>query len=385
LIYSAEEVAAQTDAIFISHVHPDHMDPRTLNYFNRNTPIYIGEYKHKAFRDELIALGFKNVVECPFQTIVPVKETDFQVCIFESDYGESAAYDSSVIIQTSTYSIFNNNDCLLNNEKYHWAKERFEITYGFFGYSHASYFPICFEFDEQEKKELLDYWGEKHYQMFLDAASILRPKYSIPFAMGIRFLHESMLWQNISFNSVHTAMRRLKDLDLKGEVLNPGDTITTEGVKRRSPLLSDEDNDRAIREYAKSKQAWIESIWNSEASATPKLVSTFQMQITDHWIANKDKFPDVKKTVIAYKITGPNGGEFYADFSRDPKDIFVIGVPERFDMRYTYEDKLLQLRVDKIIDWDELHFSNRVSVKQNVYAASFYSFLRSQDTLLSRE
>ena len=31
------------------------------------------------------------------------------------------------------------------------------------------------------------------------------------------------------------------------------------------------------------------------------------------------------------------------------------------------------------IDWDELHFSNRVSVRQNTYAAAYYTMLRSRE------
>jgi hypothetical protein len=48
-------------------------------------------------------------------------------------------------------------------------------------------------------------------------------------------------------------------------------------------------------------------------------------------------------------------------------------------MRYVYPDKLLQLRLDGGIDWDELHFSNRVSVKQHRYAADYYAMLRSHE------
>ena len=85
------------------------------------------------------------------------------------------------------------------------------------------------------------------------------------------------------------------------------------------------------------------------------------------------------KNVIAFRVEGPQGGEFHFDFSRDGDAIFVPGIPGRFDMRYAYPDKLLQLRMDGKIDWDELHFSNRVSVKQNRYAADYYAMLRSEE------
>jgi hypothetical protein len=51
-------------------------------------------------------------------------------------------------------------------------------------------------------------------------------------------------------------------------------------------------------------------------------------------------------------------------------------VPDAYDMLYTYPDRLLQRRLDGAIDWDELHFSNRVAVRQNRYAAPYYAMLR---------
>src|SRR5262245_35876422 len=66
LVHRPEDLAARTDAIYISHVHPDHFNPPSLRYFDRRTPIYIGAYVNKGFRDEIRGLGFP-VVECPFQ------------------------------------------------------------------------------------------------------------------------------------------------------------------------------------------------------------------------------------------------------------------------------------------------------------------------------
>src|SRR5207237_10462218 len=93
--------------------------------------------------------------------------------------------------------------------------------------------------------------------------------------------------------------------------------------------------------------------------------------------AASNRYPEVQSNVIAYRIEGPQGGELYFDFSRpDPEQIFAEGRPARFDMRYTYVDRLLQLVLDRKIDWDELNFSNQVSICQNKYTAHFYSMIR---------
>jgi UDP-MurNAc hydroxylase len=385
LVHTIEELAQTTDAIYVSHVHPDHFDPRTLKHFPRSIPIYIGDYKIKAFRDELAALGFP-VHEVPFQQLTAVDHTEFQIAVIESDYAESAAYDSSIVVQTPQFSVFDNNDCFLKPHKYDWVRDHFAIDYAFLGFSPASYYPICFEYENDQKRRLLQDAADRRYRDFLDAAQVLRPRVSIPFAMGIRFLHHSMLWQNVSFNSNNEAVHRAREADFRAEVLNPGDCFKRDGTLiRQNPLLSDAENERAIRQRSEELRSWIDDIWNDEQPAREDVIPQFKNWMTGIWKRNQSRFPAVRQNVIAYHVTGPNGGDFHFNFANADNEIFCEGIPAEFDMRYVYEDRLLQLRLDGKIDWDELHFSNRVSVKQNRYAADFYSMIREDCGLNSLE
>jgi hypothetical protein len=81
--------------------------------------------------------------------------------------------------------------------------------------------------------------------------------------------------------------------------------------------------------------------------------------------------------VIAYAVLGETVQRFYFDFSKPEPEIFQWGEPPRYDMRYTYPAGALQQRLDGEIDWDELHFTNAVSVHQVNYAREFYMMLRS--------
>lgn len=386
LVHDIATLAQETDYIYISHVHPDHFDPRTLEYFSKDMPIYIGRYEAKAFYNELKQIGFKNVYEVPFQELTPIPGSEFQICIFESDYAESAAYDSSIFVKSPGFTVFNNNDCLLDTKKYFWLKEREKIDLAFLGYSHASFFPICFEFPNNEKAELLKYWSEKHYDQFVEAAQILKPKLSFPFAMGIRFLEESMHWQNISFNRPEVAVKRLEPLGLKGDILSPGDFVDSEGkIVRQQPLKVGEEHEKAFKAYAQKMQAECRKNWENESKASSDLIERFRRQILDLWQCSKQHYPQVRNYVIAYNILGPAGGSFYFDFSKEGENVFQVGEPSRFDMKYQYPDNLLQMKLDNKIDWDELNFSNRLKVWQNKYAAEYYSMIRSEGDLLSRK
>ena len=50
------------DYIYISHSHPDHYDPKTLNCFSKKTPIIIAKFKYDFLRRNLQAIGFENIM-----------------------------------------------------------------------------------------------------------------------------------------------------------------------------------------------------------------------------------------------------------------------------------------------------------------------------------
>jgi len=378
LVHDVERLAAETDAIYISHIHPDHFDPRTLAQFPKTTPIYIGRYASSRYADAVRALGFP-VVEVPFQTPTAVDGTPFEIAIIESDYDETAAFDSSIVVAAPDFTVFNNNDCYLGEEKYAWVAEHFDVDYGFLGYSPASYYPVCFEFDAATMQRLLDESADRKYNDFVTAAQRLQPSVCVPFAMGLRFLHRSMLRHNIAFNSAPEAVRRVRAAGLRGEVMGPGDRILDGGnVDRVCPVLERPEELTAIEALAQEKQAWVDALWAAEPGERDGLVETFRDYIMGMWRRTHEQLPGLEQYVIAYRVAGNAGmREFYFDFSRPEREIFSPGRPARYDMRYTYPAGLLQQQLDGLIDWDDLHFSCRVSIDQRRYAREFYAMLRS--------
>ena len=376
LVHDLDALAANTDAIWISHIHPDHLDPRTLQRFPDHVPIYIGNYSNKGFRNQLLAIG-KDVREIEFQREFQIPDTIFSVCLVESDYNESAAYDSAIVIRLPEFTLFNNNDCFLSDEKYRWVAERYRVDYGFLGYSPASYYPICFEFETAEKNRLLKASSDRRYDDFLKVARLLAPRLSVPFAMGIRFLHPDMLWQNIQFNRAQEAVRLARGQALPAEVMCPGDRLDASGkIQRLSAAMDKDQEDLALAAHAETMRAEAVRVWDAEMPARPGLAEVFREYILELWSRYGELFPEVGRCKIAYRLTGGTPDQFSFDFSRPSGQIFAWGDAATFDMRYSYPDKLLQRRMDGEIDWDELHFSNRVSVKQNHYAAQFYAMLR---------
>jgi L-ascorbate metabolism protein UlaG (beta-lactamase superfamily) len=376
LVHDPARVAAETDAIYISHVHPDHFNKPTLALFPRHVPIYIGRYHRKDFRDELARLGFP-VVEVPFQQPTRIGATGIEITIVEHDHEESAAYDSAAVIATRGFTLFENNDCQLRLPKYRWVREHFRVDYAFLGYSPASFFPIAFELDPEEKRRLLDESADRRYHDFVEAARVLEPALAVPFASGARFLLASALWKNVLFNSATEAVRRLEGTGIAGAVMGPGDRIGADGALRRMcPVLTRAQELAAIEDYARSVQDRVGAY--QAPAARPDVAEQFRDYLLALWRETRDKLPGVRRHLIAYVLLGPPARRFYFDFSQPDDRIFQWGDPPRYDMRYTYPANGLQLALDGAIDWDELHFTGDVSVHQVRYAKDFYAMLRSE-------
>lgn len=381
LVHDPALLAAETDAIYLSHVHPDHFHPPTLARFPKHIPVYLGAYTRKDFRDAVRRLGFP-VMEAPFDTPVAVDGTDFTITIIEHDYADSAAYDSAVVIQTPQWTLFENNDCFLGPAKYAWVRERFAVDYAFLGYSPASFFPIAFELPADEKRRLLTEASERRYAAFVEAACGLTPRLAIPFASGARFLHPDALWKNVLFNSPHEAVVRLTQTGLRGDIMQPGDRIDTNGTlqRHRATESTPIDEPRAIAAYAAATRADILAVSRAPIPARPDILDQLRDTLLARWQALHDRLPGARAYVIAYVVRGTTDETCWFDFSRPDQEIFQRGTPPRYDMRYTYPADALQECLDGAISWDELHFATGVSIHQVRYAREFYLLLRS-DTL----
>lgn len=73
------------DYLYISHIHPDHLDVETLKEFPKEIPILICNYAHKFLFQVLKKLGFKKVFELS-QTIPFELSPDFKIEVIAADF-----------------------------------------------------------------------------------------------------------------------------------------------------------------------------------------------------------------------------------------------------------------------------------------------------------
>ena len=101
----AEVRACRPDFLYISHLHHDHLHPESLATFDRTTPVIIGAMNTPNLRNALAALGFRTLIEAPFETRRPLADTGAQFVLFRDFHGNTLGDDSLVDydLDTSLY------------------------------------------------------------------------------------------------------------------------------------------------------------------------------------------------------------------------------------------------------------------------------------------
>tara|TARA_B100001123_G_C15329180_1_gene1030651 strand:- start:542 stop:1885 length:1344 start_codon:yes stop_codon:yes gene_type:complete len=189
------------DAIYISHIHPDHFSVKTLKEINKKIPVYIHKFAYDMLRKGIENLGF-DVIELEHEKSIKInKKLSLQIlasdncnpeiCIkyfgcgqAEKSFG-STTIDSMSVISDGKQVIVNTNDTPypLGNESANKIKKKYDnIDLLLLGYSSANSYPQCFQLSKNE----INSGKSKVIKKFLDYAesyiSLFKPKFYFPFA-----------------------------------------------------------------------------------------------------------------------------------------------------------------------------------------------------------
>ncbi len=101
----AEVWALKPDLIYISHLHHDHLHPRTLAPFDKAIPVLIGKMNTPNLRNGVAACGFKQIHEIPFETRAPLPGLACEGVLFADFHGNTLGDESAVEydLDTSLY------------------------------------------------------------------------------------------------------------------------------------------------------------------------------------------------------------------------------------------------------------------------------------------
>lgn len=191
------------DYLYISHIHEDHLDAKTLKYFPKTIPVLIHCYEEKHVLNRLRGIGFENIIELKHKESFSMDE-DFSIEILAADdcnpeichkffgcqvsqlYEKSLQIDSLAIIKGGNNVVVNTNDCPfeLSHSMNHYILEKYNhVDFLLTSYNAASPYPQCFEnFTDEEKLVEKEKIREKCLNRAVNYCKDLKPSFVLPFA-----------------------------------------------------------------------------------------------------------------------------------------------------------------------------------------------------------
>ncbi len=183
------------DALYISHIHGDHLDPETLKHYRRDIPIITLKDKYSFCLKHLEKMGFTKVIGLPDKGTF--SSATFTLTMFapfathpyhasECELGN--VVDSALFIEADGQSVLNCNDNTLTVEKAKWFRETYgSPTLAQLNYNCAGPYPACFQNltlaeKHSESRRLIDL-NLRHMR---DVARALGAKVVQPFAGAFR-------------------------------------------------------------------------------------------------------------------------------------------------------------------------------------------------------
>jgi len=189
------------DAIYVSHLHPDHFDERHFE-FDKAKPIIVLDHGPNFLIKKLTAMGFYNLIKIKNGETISYKE--FNITMFapfaKHNFHEALIgnlIDSAMVIECNGVIALNANDNTPSVEAGKMLRERFgTLDLAMLNYNAAGPFPSCFDnLTIAEKKSAQERVLERNFNHVKNVLRALKPKYMLPFA-GAYVLGGDLYYKN---------------------------------------------------------------------------------------------------------------------------------------------------------------------------------------------
>jgi len=172
----------EPDYVYLTHHHFDHFHYPSLRRIAKTARVLIPRFGVDVMRAEVEHLGFKDVVEMPHGEPLTL-EGGTRVASYQ--YGPD---DSAFVVERDGVVLADLNDCKIKGPAAGPMLKTFgPPTFVFKSHSFAQAYPSCYDIKDPADAKLMT--REDFLETFVDALRELRPKYAIPFASMVAFLH----------------------------------------------------------------------------------------------------------------------------------------------------------------------------------------------------
>lgn len=364
------------DYLYISHEHPDHFDPPTLERIDKDVEVIIARFGRRRFRERLEAIGFRNITELPYHEDYQPGGSGMILRLIAPD---RAWDDSAILVRDAENVILNVNDCHLDDTTLSELGQAFAIDLAFLTFTGASQYPNCFDFSPESRRERALASKKSHVEEFVHWAKLLGTKRAVPAAGNFALLSPDQLAMNDPdyTNTPGDAIAALAAgaPEIEGLQMNPGDRWSAaEGHRRLKPAPDWSRRMEQIASMSEQMRDRIDHYFAQEPAAGPGLFERFRAYFNGLLESDPAAAPSVGITVW-WHVEGPQGGDWYIDFRRD-RDWVQMGEPADWNLRISIPDKLVDLGVTGKAIWDNvvLSFRVRLSRRPDEYMQGFWTW-----------
>ena len=229
------------DVIYISHEHPDHFCPRTLDLFPRKTTILIRKYGARlAMKKRLYRMGFENIIELSHR-----ESMRLEVGLTVTLVADPSSSDSLLIVSDDLHTVLDQNDCIPTIEDQNWIGQNFDIDLGLLFYSGGSQYPACFVMSDEAKQAAVKRRIKSQMIDAIETAARMGIKNVVPAA------NDMCTYRNAEFDQYASAL----PVEFRNFVLKSGSDLT---VFLMSPgeTYSFEETPDVYTRYFPNRAAW---------------------------------------------------------------------------------------------------------------------------------
>ena len=213
------------DVVYLTHHHFDHFHYPSMRRIDKAAEVLCARFGVDVMAGEVRDLGFRTVTELPHGE---VRELAPGVRVASYQYGFD---DTAFVVADGDTVLANLNDCKIRGRALRQIADDFgDVTFLFKTHSWAQSYPHLYEAEDPEDLTLLK--RQTYLDEFVDATRELRPRYAVPFANMVAFLHPESWPMNaemITPDEVRVAFDRAAGLEgIELVPMSPGDAWSTD-------------------------------------------------------------------------------------------------------------------------------------------------------------
>lgn len=277
------ESLSDVDYIYISHIHPDHLDIKTLQILPKTIPILIHNFADKFVLNILKKSGFENIHEishkevfelCPGFSMESLAADNcnpaicgrYFNCNVSTPYNKTQQIDTLAVFHGHGKTVVNSNDCpypLSHTVCDDILKKYGSVDFLLVGYRGAGPYPQCFDnLNEEEMAHEAIVHRDKMMAMSMDYIRHLRPNVFLPFAgqyvLGGKLagLNRFILPNLEDLPALYADLLADSGLESKMLLLNSGESYDLESASASAPFIppSNTERQRYIDEVLSQKK-----------------------------------------------------------------------------------------------------------------------------------